>query len=204
MYRIVSVVYGWKYLKKGFLNSIKKNTKAKVTLIEKNERFGQKPKHKMWAKEAKKGGNVVLMDTDTIILKDLGEVFSHDFDIGITVRGGKSWFNGGVVFVKPTKAAYDILDLWANQIHSENQARYKKETGHVGTAQPVFAWLYTHGKFKGKIKKFPCSTYNCVQPWGNYKNASVIHVKSKLRQSLFLGKGHEKILKLIKPYYGVS
>ncbi len=201
-YRIVSVVHGWEYLKRGFLNSIRINTSAEVNLIEKKDRFGQKPKHKIWAREAKRGGNVVLMDTDVVVLKDIGEVFDHDFDIGITVRGGKSWFNGGVVFVKPTKAAYNILDMWAAEIHSENQAKYKWETGHSGTAQPVFAWLYKHGRFKGRIKEFPCSIYNCVQPWQNYKNASVIHVKSKLRKSLFSGKGHEDILRLIKPYYG--
>ena len=204
MYKIVSVVHGWEYLKRGFLSSAEKNTSAEVVLIEKDEAFGQKPKHEIWAAEAKKGGNVVLMDTDTVILRDLEEVFSHDFDIGITVRGGKSFFNGGVVFVKPTKEAYGILDLWAKEIHGKNQAKYKWETGHSGTAQPVFAWLYKHKRFKGKIKEFPCSVYNCVQPWGNYRNASVIHVKSKLRKSLFSGKGHGGILRLIKPYYEVG
>ena len=200
-YRIVSAVYGWEHLQKGFLSSIRANTNAEVTLVEASEVFGQKLKHQIWAREAKKGGNVVLMDVDTIVLKDIGEVFDYDFDIGITVRSGKNWFNGGVVFVKPTQAAYDILDLWAKKIHSKDQAKYKWETGHSGTAQPVFAWLYKHGKFNGTIREFPCSTYNCIQPWGNYRDASVIHVKSGLRKSLFSGKGHGDILNLIRPYY---
>ncbi|MFP4365534.1 MAG: glycosyltransferase family 2 protein [Bacteroidales bacterium] len=203
-YKIISVVHSWDLLKRGFVKSVQKNTNAELILIEKKEAFGQQYKHQIWAEEARKANcPVVLMDTDTIVLKDIDEVFKQDFDIAVTARDNDlHWLNAGVVFVKPTDKAYDILDLWTEEIsHSRN---YKKKTGHVGFAQPVFAWLYTNNKFRGKVIKVPCSKYNCVQPWDDYCSASVIHVKSGLRRSLMGAPGHEKQLEIIKPYYKKS
>lgn len=203
--KIISVVHSWDLLKRGFVNSVKKNTNAELVLIEEKKEFGQQYKHQVWAKEARKANcPVVLMDTDTIILNDISEVFEQDFDIAITTRDSKNWLNAGVVFVKPTQKAYRILELWTKEI--DNAKNYRRKTGHAGYAQPVFVWLYNNNKFDGKIIKVPCNKYNCVQEWGSYKTASVIHIKSGLRRSLMSGVGYEDQVKLIKPYYkkGVS
>ncbi len=205
-YKIISVVHSWDLLKRGFVNSVKKNTNAELILIEKKEKFGQQYKHQVWAQEARKANcPVVLMDTDTILIRDIDEVFEQEFDIAITVKDHyRNWLNAGVVFVHPTEKAFGILELWTKEI--DRAKNYKRKTGHAGFAQPVFVWLHDNNMFDGNILKIPCAKYNCVQPWNDYKTASVIHVKSGLRESLVTGKGHEKQLELINPYYkrGVS
>jgi hypothetical protein len=158
-------------------------------------------KLKLWVKAVLASDvPVVLIDIDTVILKDLWDIFHKDFDIAVTERPGKAWFNGGVVFVKPTEAAKRDLAVWLefdSQLYNsriinpgDRKPSKLKEiqdsTEHDGQNQPSFVHLYNKGLFKSKVIKLPSSLYNnCDQVWAKFTKATrIVHVKGKLRQRL--------------------
>jgi len=56
----------------------------------------------------------VMIDADSFVLGDFRrEVFQHDFNLGVTFRGGASPVNAGVIFFKPTNSAFtNLLQDW--------------------------------------------------------------------------------------------
>lgn len=143
---------------------------------------------------------VVLIDIDTIILKDLKSIFDYDFDIAVTERPGKAWFNGGVVCVKPTVAAKEMMNLWAkydsmlyaDEVKDRVPKRLRaiqEATKHDGMNQPSFVRLLDQGVFPGKVIKVPAKVWNnCDQTWREfYGKAKVVHVKGDLRDAMKTG-----------------
>jgi hypothetical protein len=60
---------------------------------------------------------ISLLDFDTFFLREWDSVFSHEFDLGITVRNSyvtqkilRAYANGGVIFGKHSKGTMDICD----------------------------------------------------------------------------------------------
>ena len=62
-----------------------------------------------------KGGGVSFVDFDTLFVKDWSNIFSFDFDIGVTVRKDfvkkkiyRAYANGGVIFCKNSKKSKEL------------------------------------------------------------------------------------------------
>ena len=135
--------------------------------------------------------HVVLLDGDTLVLDNFLEVFDEDFDIGLTFRGKTGLpFNGGVIFVKPTKESKEFFNLFLkiNDEFVKNKIKHQKyRNKYAGINQSALGCLLEeyNKDNKYKIKKFPCSIYNLCD-WINndYKKAKIIHIKSNLRKNL--------------------
>ncbi|MFW6074460.1 MAG: putative nucleotide-diphospho-sugar transferase [Chloroflexota bacterium] len=162
-----------------------KQTKRKIGLSSNWHKF------KRWvdfARDQRDGENVILMDTDMIVLNDLRPAFNEDFDIGLTVRTKANWkYNGGVVFVKISDATREFLRQWGEidermyrdeKFHAPYSKKYK------GQNQSSLGYMVEHNESL-KIREFPCAIWNaCNEDWIYIDdNTKVIHLKSNLRLS---------------------
>jgi len=159
----------------------------------------------------------VLMDTDTLVLQDIGGAFDMDFDVAITVLENDpiSWFNGGVVFVKPSKKVADFFDLWLqtdNQLMANPGARQMYARGRKISGQNQVSFTYLYDDVKIKIIELPCHVWNCCNSaWDNFsENTKVLHIKEGLRKIVFRQKYRPEYPKLneiagiVRPYYDLS
>jgi hypothetical protein len=199
-------------LAKACIKSIEKNAKG-AEIIEATTnvkhhtdwmRYANNLKLKIWLDNLK--GDTVFIDADTIILDDISGGFQKD--LTYTKRHNKDTkipFNSGVVFVK--ESGKDILEKWLeidSQMAKDKKLWYKWQKVAFGYNQASFAALLVAGKFEGRISHVPSYIYNSCDPsdW-NFKHdqAKLVHVKARLRDSLFRNKNNFAILQKIKPYY---
>jgi hypothetical protein len=133
--------------------------------------------------------DTVFIDSDTLVLRDLSEVFVPGFDVGIAKRPEsakkRAIFNGGVVLFRPTKAARRFMAEWIKvdtemiydqKLHMQWHAKYK------GQNQASFGMLYEtmHGV---RIREFPTAKLNaCEQDWPMVSThlPYVLHVRKRL------------------------
>lgn len=134
--------------------------------------------------------DVVLMDSDTLVLRDLTHVFEkNDFDVAVTTRGWNTrlTINGGVVFVRNTPEARQIIDLWYEsdiELHSDKKLHERFRAKYGGMNQSSYGYMLTK-KLPGKIIELPCSVYNQVEWWCNRNvKPCVVHYKSQLRHAV--------------------
>ena len=192
----------WSVLRKGFVKSVEKNTCAELDfrLIPPPEQTkinwklsSNNEKLKIWRDIVHETDKpVVLMDSDIIVLDDVGDGFHAD--VTLTNRPGK-WVNAGVVFCKPTQTARDFMDAWVEkdqELASGNVAagrptnliRAQRKTKVLGMNQTALRVIYD--EWKQHIAWVSGEIYNSCQPslWNKTENARVIHVKDSLQQDL--------------------
>lgn len=139
--------------------------------------------------------DVVLMDADTLVLRDLTHVFEKNrFDVAVTTRDRTTrlTINGGVVFVRNTPEALGIINLWHLsdiELHNDKKLHERFRAKYGGMNQSSYGYMITK-KMPGKIIELPCSVYNQVEWWRNRKvKPCVVHYKSQLRHAV-LSKRH--------------
>lgn len=133
--------------------------------------------------------NIVLMDADTLVLRDLTSAFrGKSYDIAFTERPGKLPLNGGVVFVRPNERSREFFDRWCeiDQHLLENRQAFEiAKKRHHGMNQASLVQLLDeeHG---ADIKRLPCRTWNnCDQTWHEFdETTAVLHVKGHFRELL--------------------
>lgn len=209
--KIISVQFDWKgtnryqILSQVFEHSVKKNCPdvelelIKVQAPDRTHKCRSKSfcantlKLDLWLKALNETDqNVVFMDCDMIILKDISDAFNYDFDIGYTKRTRASMpYNGGVVFVKNTPEAKQFIQLWKNindRMYKDNAFHNPYREKYAGMNQAAFGYILEKEKFKAKLKQFPCAVWNaCDDDWRNMnKETRIVHVKSGLRRSVLL------------------
>jgi hypothetical protein len=136
--------------------------------------------------------NIVFMDCDMLMLREISDVFNDDFDIGLTVNGtGSIPYNGGVVFVKNTPAAHAFIELWCDvnrylYNHPAEHNIWRNKKGYAGMNQAALGCLLETKKYDAKIKKYQCSEWNlCRNNWRKINTESrILHVKSELRRAV--------------------
>lgn len=146
------------------------------------------------AVNAHAGEDMVLMDADTLALRDLSPAFYEsdlkaDFDIGYTPRPGRHPLNGGVVFVRATDAAVRFVNDWYDRNMTimndpDNLRGLLRRFGGVNQA----ALNLMIGSATGvKFKAFDCIEWNSVnETWEHYDaRTRVVHYKGVLRDMLF-------------------
>lgn len=139
--------------------------------------------------------DVVLMDSDTLVLRDLTHVFDKNkFDVAVTTRDRNTrlTINGGVVFVRNTAAARQIIDLWYQadtELHKDRKLHERFRAKYGGMNQASYGYMLTR-KHPGFIAELPCSIYNQVEWWGSRKGKPcVVHYKSQLRHAVLSKRG---------------
>lgn len=132
--------------------------------------------------------DTILMDVDMVVYHDISDVFEKDFDVCYTRRTATRMpLNGGVLFVKPTKAAREFFTQWlkvdAELLQKRNRYQpYIRKYG--GQNQASFGWMLERGKYDAKIKHVDCTWYNCCnEEWPGINDATrVVHHKGALKR----------------------
>ena len=150
-----------------------------------------------WVRQAEEalvdGVNLVLVDVDTLFLRDVEEVFDLGFDVAVTRRDRPHWLNAGVVYLQPTVESVAIMRMWesvdSQMLADTEYDRHVRRTvpHHMGQNQPAFAYLYEQGRLPGAVEVLECAVWNVCEDiyWRNMReDAAVLHVKSQLRQAL--------------------
>jgi len=199
-YRIVGVSFGiaWRRLSSAFESSVKANaTHGELEMI-----YASPPpvvpgiartyanntyKLRLWAEAVYRSPlPVVLMDTDTLVLRDLRRAFREEFDVAYTTRPGELPINAGVVFVNQTDAARQFMADWQavnDQLLVDVHQLVSAISEHAGINQAALLRLLATRDHIASVKPLACSEWNsCDQTWEQLdENTAVLHVKGLLR-----------------------
>lgn len=128
--------------------------------------------------------DTIFIDCDMMLLEDISDGFKYVENVGYTIRKHTRMpFNGGVVFMRHTEYAKKFLDKW-REVNKEMyydpafHNKYRKTYG--GINQASFGWMLESG---WKADRVP-EVYNLCQPFANWQEAKMIHVKSQLRKDV--------------------
>lgn len=143
--------------------------------------------------EAADGTELVLIDTDTMLLASLDPAFADPCDIALTRKSNTTRFrlNGGVVVVRVNATSRRFMRAWRDrnrEFFADEQRRAPYLATFGGINQSALGSLLEeqHGT---SIRYLDCAIYNaCYEPlWQRAAQAGarVVHFKSHLRQALF-------------------
>jgi len=140
--------------------------------------------------DARANSLLVLMDVDTIVLRDPSPAFAYDFDFAYTVRPSTrktKWLNGGVVYCRVNSRTLAFFDRWLELDREllEEPRRFLKcqHRHHVGQNQASLA-LAVKEPTECRLKQLPCRWYNNVdETWHEMDDDTIIlHLKGALRE----------------------
>lgn len=137
------------------------------------------------------GSQLVFIDADTLVIKDIREVFNKDFDVAYTKRTSSSFpINGGVLFIKKTERSMQFLREWK----IVNDTMFHDKTFHehwrkkyAGINQAAFGYLLEKYKEPIDLLEVPCAIYNaCNEDWRDLNpDCRIVHIKGPFRKVLF-------------------
>lgn len=135
------------------------------------------------------GSELVLLDTDTLVLGPLGGAFDReDWDLAVTTRGCTSTLNSGVLFVRVSQRARDWIAPWA-ELTEPWCAR--NEPGRVRFGDQDALKDMVRGRPGAALRALPCKIWNAEQHcWPPVEGCKILHVKSDARRLLFGGTCH--------------
>ncbi len=149
-----------------------------------------------WAQRiaaAPDGAQVLLIDSDMMVLQPIDDVWRLDFDLAYTIRYGHGIpLNGGVVFVRVSPRTRQLVSTWSevNDRFAANEREHLAwRAKYQGINQASFGYVLEHqvGESLGcRLLQLPCAEWNCCQ-WALFDPARsrIVHVKSRLRNTLF-------------------
>lgn len=146
---------------------------------------------------SKDGDEVLLIDSDTLILHDLTPIWSTPFDVAITSKRHTRFpFNSGVVFIRVS----DKTRAFAREWRDANVAMLSSKGLHVSW-QPKYGGINqaslgmmleqaTLDRLGIMVHEVPCQEWNCEDAhWRHFnENTRIVHYKSALRDALFAPK----------------
>jgi len=153
----------------------------------------RKAKHHNEIIQAAEDGEVLgMLDTDTMVLGDLSEIESMDFDLAYTIRppGSSKWkLNTGVYFVRVNgnvrrfvgRWYQAVLDMLADPILHHH---WKKTRGYGGIHQAALGFLLESSYYMPvKLLQLPCETWNCCSKlWDKTDNPKIVHIMGQMRE----------------------
>ena len=150
-------------------------------------------KIKLWLEVLKNTkDDVIFMDCDMLVLKDISDAFKNHFDIGYTKRTkARMPYNGGVVFVKNTPEAIEFIEYWKeinDKMYNDQKFHYKYRNKYAGMNQAAFGYIMETGGYKAKLKAFSCDVWNaCVENWATINDETrIVHIKGTLRRTVLM------------------
>jgi hypothetical protein len=144
--------------------------------------------------EAPAGDRVLLLDSDTLFVNGIDDIWDRDFDIAYTVRPEYIIpINTGAVFVRVTPETRAFMRRW----REETTAMYRDVPHHLkwkekygGITQASLGCLLERGDHGLNLLTVLCAEWNCEDSaWGHFDPAftRILHVKSGLRRLIFGG-----------------
>lgn len=189
------------------INSWQRNATIPLEVIrtkapEKKTRFygfdANTHKLNLWAENFTE--DTIFIDSDMLLLKCINNGFDLVDDVGITDRSGPIKMNGGVMFFKYTKRARqfmkDFVDVNARMMEDEEfHAHWQKEKMYAGMNQSAIGYLW-ETEYKD-LNLLP-DTFNKCEPWDDWENAQMIHIKGQLRRACIRNnrRGKENIMQI--------
>lgn len=148
-----------------------------------------------WVNAVEKSkGNIIIMDCDMLVLRDLSDAFKSNFDIAYTSRGAaRTKLNGGVIFIKVNERSIKFLRRWVivNQMMYENPVfHWPYRRKYVGMNQASLGYMLENETAGIKIINFPCTEWNqCQEDWNKLNlTTRCVHIKSALRIDCMSGR----------------
>jgi hypothetical protein len=163
----------------------------------------------LWAKAAAHhpGEQIVLMDSDMLVLKDVSHYFEEEFEAGFTHKVQEPFpLNTGVFLLRTTPGLLAFLDVWARRTTEiiTTPALREQATGpsHPYGGPDQMAWWELIGFDRTKndyvvqsgdealrIKGFPCSELNETRSCPVTNDTHIIHYKGGWHPILMDGTG---------------
>lgn len=143
----------------------------------------------------KQRGLIALLDTDTLLIAKLSDVFDGTFDVGITVRDRPVEafevampYNNGVILVDCRERLSAVLEYF-DELISRVEAMEKDLHAWSGNQFAVKELVGVHAAGatisigRTRIRVFPCSTYNYTprSPTENVSGKKVLHFKGEYK-----------------------
>lgn len=170
---------------------------------------------RMWCEWcASDGGQVLLIDADTMILGPLDSVWSEEFDIAYTAKdAGPFPLNAGVIFLRASDRTRAFMLRWRD----ENRRMLAEPAYHEpwyrrygGLNQAALGKLLTEGAAADlgvRVAQLPCSIWNCENTtWSSFDSATrIVHLKNGLRlAALAKGAGSARLMPLVRLWRGLE
>lgn len=134
--------------------------------------------------------NVIFMDCDMLVLKDISDIFNHNFDIAYTKRTkARIPYNGGIVFVHNNENSIKFMEIWKdinNQMFNNRNFHNIWHKKYAGMNQSAFGYILENKKYDANLKVLPCAVWNaCNEDWHSIdEKTRVVHIKGGLRRSV--------------------
>lgn len=127
--------------------------------------------------------DTVFIDADMLLLDCIADGFDKVDYVGITDREGPIPINGGVMFFKYNKRGKrfmkDLVDVNRKMFEDRSfHIKWQRDKGYAGMNQSAIGYL-----IENEYKDYTLlpDIYNCCEPWTNWEQAKMIHVKGMLR-----------------------
>ena len=141
--------------------------------------------------------NLVLLDSDTIVLKQMGKFFGNDFDIGYCFKlpddENPNWpINAGIMLCKNNEKSISFLTEWSilTKLHLKDQLH--KNDGYLlwgGGDQVSLGFMLGTRKLHDykkliirdgvKLQGFPCMFFNESRSMTPTNETHILHLKGK-------------------------
>lgn len=138
------------------------------------------------------GDEILLIDSDTMILRPLDPIWEQAFDIAYTARAAEypHPLNGGVVFVRVSDRSRAFLEEWKriNRAMLNDRALRDLWRKYAGLNQRALGKMLNAKQQVAHIIQVPCLEWNCEDSeWKNFDPAltRIVHIKSGLRSAIF-------------------
>lgn len=139
------------------------------------------------------GEQLLLLDADTLVRRNLDDAFAEDFDIALTRKMKRTQscpINAGVVFVRGSEASRAFFREWQavnDRFYVDPAEHSPWEVRFGGINQAALGYLIENERLPA-TRWLDCAEWNaCYEPlWrAAYDVSRIIHYKSHLRKALF-------------------
>lgn len=157
------------------------------------------------------GDEVLLIDSDTMILRSLDDVWDLPFDMAYTTKTSRFPFNSGVVFLRISQRVKAFACEWQRQNRKmlddhEHHQTWRRRYGGINQAALGYM-LETALAADLQLLGLPCREWNCEDSsWASFDDTTrIVHVKSALRRSVFDTGGPDgRLLNLTKMWHALE
>ena len=137
---------------------------------------------------------IVLVDADTMVLRNLDEAWSRSFDLAYTRKDSPNPahlpLNAGVIFLRVSPKVKRFMSVWRDANHRmledpNHHGPWARKYG--GINQSALGMLLETGRVELDLAELQCQEWNCEDSsWGRYEpgRTRIVHVKSALRRSV--------------------
>jgi hypothetical protein len=155
------------------------------------------------------GERILLIDSDTMVLRPLDDVWDAEFDLAYTVKTTSRFpFNSGVVFLRVGEASRQFAAAWQREnvrLLEAPQEHQRWRRTYGGCNQAALGAMLEGGivdRLDLRVLKLPCVEWNLEDSsWASFDPAltRIVHLKSSLRRAVFnLGPASMRLQRLVR------